>query len=560
MILPRVTVAVLMLAVAIAAGAQEAVPSTPAATGNQAGVEASTPANLVIQNVHLISHQSASADVPVNLVVLNGVLVVVTRDEVPPGTAERTVEAGGGYLLGNLELGSPPNFMILDQDPRENIDVLLDTKQHVRYAVKNGVVVLNELPTTVAEPGSAAGELRRRAYTPPPIAVPLRAFDSRKWNRFDTKHLSGLLNGAAVFDRLEWLSQDEASERQVGELTSSEGGEIRALRLGIIGRIKMPRPWTYTVYYASNTFDKGYDSAEDVDFVWYDYRLDIPLAKTFNLSVGKQKEPISMERLMPLTFLPMQERSAAADTFLPARNFGIVLNGTAWDQSVTWAGGVFRDWIDADTSFDETPTQLVGRVTWVPFASADDTNLFHMGLGLRQSEVRGGRFRAEPEFNQAPIFVDTGVLATEDTFTTNLEASWRLGRSWLAFEYTLTDVDAPEFGDPRFSGWHVTASWALTREMRLYRRRSGVFDPLPVARSVTEGGLGAWEVAGRYSTLDLNGGTIEGGEMDIYSLGLNWWLTQSSQLGLNYRVVSLDRYGEKGWSSGLNVRLMLILD
>ena len=76
-----------MLAVAVAAGAQEAASSKAPATENQAGVEASTPANLVIRNVHLISHQSASADVPVNLVVLNGVLVVVTRDEVPPGTA-----------------------------------------------------------------------------------------------------------------------------------------------------------------------------------------------------------------------------------------------------------------------------------------------------------------------------------------------------------------------------------------------------------------------------------------------------------------------------------------
>ena len=53
---------------------------------------------------------------------------------------------------------------------------------------------------------------------------------------------------------------------------------------------------------------------------------------------------------------------------------------------------------------------------------------------------------------------------------------------------------------------------------------------------------------------------VEGGEMDVYSLGLNWWLTQSSQFGLNYRVVGLDRYGEKGWSSGFNARLMLILD
>lgn len=267
-----------------------------------------------------------------------------------------------------------------------------------------------------------------------------------------------------------------------------------------------------------------------------------------------------MERLMPLTFLPMQERTAAADTFLPARNFGVVLNGTALDERVTWAGGVFRNWIDADTSFDETPTQLVGRVTWVPFASEDDTNLFHIGLGLRQSEVRGGRFQAEPEFNQAPVFVDTGVLGTENAFTTNLEASWRLGPSWLAFEYTSSELDAPELGNPRFSGWHVTASWALTREMRSYRRRSGVFGPLPVARSVTEGGRGAWELAGRYSTLDLDDGLVEGGEMDVYSLGLNWWLTQSSQLGLNYRLVSLDRYGETGWSSGFNVRLMLILD
>lgn len=268
-----------------------------------------------------------------------------------------------------------------------------------------------------------------------------------------------------------------------------------------------------------------------------------------------------MERLMPLTFLPMQERSAAADTFLPARNFGVVLNGTAWDQRLTWAGGVFRNWIDADTSFGDTPTQLVGRLTWVPFASEDDSNLLHVGLGLRWTERRSDiRFRADPEFDQAPIFVDTGVFAAENNLTTNLEASWRLGPSWLAFEYTTIAVDAPEIGNPRFSGWHVTASWALTREMRSYRRRSGVFDALPVARSVTEGGRGAWELAGRYSTLDLDDGLVEGGEMDVFSLGLNWWLTRSSQLGLNYRVVGLDRYGEKGWSSGLNLRLMLILD
>jgi len=439
--------------------------------------------------------------------------------------------------------------------------VLLDTKRHVRFAMKDGVIVLNELPTTEAERTVNVGELRWRAYTPPPIAMPLRYYDSRKWNRFDTRYVSGLVNGALVADRLEWLSQDEASERQVGDLTPTNGSEIRALRVGVIGRIKLPRPWTYTVYVATRTFDKGFDATEDDDFVWYDYRLDIPLAKALNLSVGKQKEPISMERLMPLTFLPLQERGVVNDTLLPARNLGLVLNGTAWDQKVTWGGGVFRNFIDAETSFDETSTQLVGRVTWVPFASADDSNLLHLGLGLRQSDVTGtGRLRAQPEFNQAPIFVDTGVLTSENTFTTNLEASWRLGPAWVAFEHTATEVDSPELGDLRFGGWHLTASWALTREMRSYRRRSGVFGALPVARPVTQGGWGAWEVAARYSTMDLTDGVVEGGEMDIYSVGLNWWLTRSSQLGLNYRMIGLDRYGEKGWSSGLGVRILLVLD
>ncbi|MCO4810891.1 MAG: hypothetical protein KC572_04770 [Gammaproteobacteria bacterium] len=43
-----------------------------------------------------------------------------------------------------------------------------------------------------------------------------------------------------------------------------------------------------------------------------------------NLSVGNQKEPISMERLMSMAHLPMRERSSVSDAFLPSRNFGAV--------------------------------------------------------------------------------------------------------------------------------------------------------------------------------------------------------------------------------------------
>jgi phosphate-selective porin OprO/OprP len=144
--------------------------------------------------------------------------------------------------------------------------------------------------------------------------------------------------------------------------------------------------------------------------------------------------------------------------------------------------------------------------------------------------------------------------------TYNLETYWRNGPYMLGFEYIGTDVDSPQSGNPYLSGYHITGSWALTGEMRAYRKRGGTFDPLPVARPVNQGGWGAVELALRYSNTDLNDGMLEGGEMDIYSLGVNWWFTRSTHLSANYRYITLDRLGTQGDSSGLNVRIQLLLD
>ncbi len=46
-----------------------------------------------------------------------------------------------------------------------------------------------------------------------------------------------------------------------------------------------------------------------------------------------------------------------------------------------------------------------------------------------------------------------------------------------------------------------------------------------MARSVYQNGIGAWELAGRWSSVDLTDGTVDGGEMDILSAGINWWLS-----------------------------------
>jgi phosphate-selective porin OprO/OprP len=518
---------------------------------------------IVVTNAQLIGRDAPTLDVRVNLLIVDGKLEVVTKDELVIESGDVAVDAAEGFLLGALVLGARPTFLILDQDPRENFDVLMDTRGHISFAIRDGVIVKNELPAAPPLPPSEATPKQGgwKAYTPPPIAVPIRYYDSRKWNRFATKPISGLFLGALLLDRQFWLSQDAGSEAQVGDLSDFEGGEIRGLRFGLVGTFNFKRPWVYTVFAATNTFDKGFDVDTTDEFVLFDYRLDIPLPADLMLSVGKQKESISMERLTNLAFLPMQERSAVADALLPSRNFGLVLSGTAAGDRAIWAVGAFNNWIDSGESFGDTSSQLVGRVTWVPAVSGDESNLLHLGLGVRHSDAKLPiRGFTEPEFNNAPLFVDTGPLSADGLMTYSMEACWRKGPFLVGFEYLGSDLDLSESGDVYVQGCHLTASWALAGEMRSYRKRSGIFDPLPVNRPVTHGGWGTLETAFRFSRLDLTEGSVDAGEMDILSLGINWWLTRSAQFSVDYRYITLDRFDTKGASSGLTGRLMLMLD
>jgi len=517
---------------------------------------------IIVTNARLVGRDAAAQDAAVNVLIVDGRLTVVTQDQLVIEPGDTAVDSDGGFLFGQLALGSRPSFVILDEDPRENVDVLLDTKTYARFAIREGVIVKNDLPK-VAIPSADVEPKPRlwKAYTPPPIAVPIRYYDSRKWNKFETKPISGLFIGALMLDRQFWLSQDSNSEGQVGDVSEFEGGEIRGLRFGAVGTLNFKRPWRYTVFAATHAFDKGFDVNNNDELTWFDYRLDIPLPANLMLSVGKQKEPISMERLSSLAYLPMQERSAIADAVMPVRNHGITLSGTAASSNVSWAVGAFNNWVDSGESFSDTSSVLVGRATWAPMALQSDSNLLHVGLGLRRSDAKQPlRARSEPEFNNAPLYVDTGPLSADDQMTYNLEAYWRNGPYMLGFEYIGTDVDSPQSENPFFSGYHLTGSWAVTGEMRGYRKRSGTFDPLPVARPVNQGGWGTVELAFRYSNTDLTDGTVDGGDMDVYSLGVNWWFTRSAHLALNYRYINLDRFGTQGDSSGLNARILLMLD
>ncbi len=523
------------------------------------------PESLLLRNVSLINPDNPAELLAVNILIVDGELDLVTEDLIALEEADITYDGRGGVVLGQLNLGEPASFMVLGGDPRKDVDLLLDTKTHGIFAVRRGEVVRNRLLAMIDE----TPDERRRAeggwlaYAPPPLAVPLDYQDTGKFNRFETAPVSGIVAGAVVLDRMYWLDQNAESEAQVGDLKSFDGGEIRGLRVGGVGTLNFKRPWVWTLFGATHAFDKGFDVRDDDEFTFFDVRLDIPIWEKTSFSIGKQKEPISMERMMSMVHLPLQERSAVADALLPSRNVGIVMSGSIFRDRVVLAGGAFNDWLDKDqpSSFSDNTTNYVGRATWVPFEDQTESSLLHLGLGYRYSDaVQGGLVRTEPEFNQSPDFISTELFDADEFNTYQAEASWRSGRLWMHGEYIRTDIDAPALLDPSVDGYHVTASWALTGELREYNKRVGVFRRLPIARTVNQNGWGAWELGMRYSTLDANDGLLEGGDMDIWSAGLNWWLSPYFNINVNYRYITLDKDGLEGTSQGFNSRILLVLE
>lgn len=513
---------------------------------------------MIIRNVQVNQPGDGAGIKSVDIQILKGRVAHISDDRIHAEDGMPVKDANEGFLLGHLEIGLPPIFIIVDDNPIENFEVLQNTLAHTTFSIDGEQIVIDYLTASSDRGGTGQVVDTWIGYNPPPVVLDDTYVFDDKWNAFDTEHVTSLFSAGLFLDRANWMSQNGASRDQVGDLGDYDGGTIRAFRFGLTGRINFARPWTYSLWVASNSFDSEFDSDTTDDFKWFDYRLDIPLADRVTLSVGKQKEPISLARLMTLTWNPMQERAAAENAMMASRNTGIALSGHVFDERVTWAGGVFNNWIDSGESFSDNAKQFTGRATWVPMISQDERNLFHLGLSLRYDEAKQGlQYNSVPEVRDAPLFVDTGLFAANSATLYNLEAGWRNGPLWIMGELTRNDIDAPDLGNPTFSGYHIVGSWTVTGEMRPYNRRNGQFGPLPVARDVDHGGHGALELALRWSVIDLTSGAIDGGEMQVAKAAATWWATTGFNVSLNYQSIWNETNGGKGRANGFVLRMML---
>ena len=174
-------------------------------------------------------------------------------------------------------------------------------------------------------------------------------------------------------------------------------------------------------------------------------------------------------------------------------------------------------------------------------------------------------FSSKPEANLAPAYISAAATPAETVDLLGAEAAWVLGPLSLQGEYTLASIDAPSGSpsDPDFSGAYVQASWFLTGESRPYRKNAGCFDAVKPKENAfgKEGGHGAWELATRYSQIDLTDDGIDAGELADVTFGVNWYLNPNTRVMANYVLADLEPTspGESGDTNIFELRVQVAL-
>lgn len=303
------------------------------------------------------------------------------------------------------------------------------------------------------------------------------------------------------------------------------GTELRRARLELEGLMYSNWGYEFAVDFA------GGDA--DIKDAYLEYMGNYDSSTT----IGQFKEPFSLEELTSSKYITFMER-ALPNEFAPGRHIGIGKYhlGESWTLAYGLFGEAFDD--DAGDEGDEG-WGVSGRVTYSPWQ--EDRRVLHLGLALSRrspDDDNSVNFDSRPESHITDIkYLDTDAIADVDHVSQyGLETAIVLGSWSLQGEMINAQVARNGGLDTlEFSGWYVYGSWFLTGESRIYKHKKGSFGRIkPMSDN------GAWELALRVSSLDLNDLDISGGEAEQITFGINWYANPRIRYMLNYVKVDND--------------------
>ena len=358
---------------------------------------------------------------------------------------------------------------------------------------------------------------------------------------------------------------DTADARDLGD-----GTNFRRVRIGIGGKVF--GDWDYNLL-----FEFGGAGAEDAGHIqeaWLQYSGFRP----FRFRIGAFPPSIGLEDQNSTNGMPFLERPAISDMargiaggdYREAAQLSASTN--RWFASLaltTRSVGTINSTGSAGShAFDQSFGGIV-RLATIPFRGGDW--MVHVGVhGSRVFSVadKGGpdsavsgrypvEFRERPELRvDGTRLIDTGAINASHVTEGGLEFAAQKRQFYIQGEYERIGVDrrASSLPNPRFSGWYVEGSWIVTGERRKYNYGSFTFDGPVIEHPFdpANGRWGAFEIAARYSTVDLNyhagrhgsaapADGIRGGKQTIIAAGLNWYPNSVIRFMIDWQHVKVGR-------------------
>jgi phosphate-selective porin OprO/OprP len=299
--------------------------------------------------------------------------------------------------------------------------------------------------------------------------------------------------------------------------------------------------WRRKEFYVYGKAPWGVDFAVGVDFAtspntWLDNFVRYSNSDIGEFRLGQFKTPVGWEEASPSNAGTFVERALPVQATNMGRRLGADWT-YQWNPQWLTTLGYYSG---GDLQGDNDGNGPSAHIVFNPIK--EKTEVIHLGLAVsrenRDATTDGrdimtppsARFRARPEANlTATRILDTGNLKNVDNIDrVGLEGAWIHGPWLVQGEYLHFNADFTD-SKPNFSGdgYYVFGAWMLTGESRDYKNGY-------VGNVKPTNEWGAFEIAARYSSLDLNDSPVLGGKGDNFTVGANWYLGNHWKLQANY--------------------------
>jgi phosphate-selective porin OprO/OprP len=240
---------------------------------------------------------------------------------------------------------------------------------------------------------------------------------------------------------------------------------------------------------------------------------------------------------------------------------GLEAHGPRWVASFYGSDGVLS------TYHDDRQRGLVGRAAALAIGSSDVQ--LQVGLNVAWQLEPGttpgpnsASFADYPELRvDSRRILNTRAIVADSTHAWGPELAGRAGPVYFEALYQRVGADAENGGAREFSGWYIAASVPLLGPARERDAVTGTWERPQVPNSFNPlvGHWGSLELAGRYSTVNLQSNETRGGTQSIWTLGLNWLPVRTLRLSLQYENGQVGRDGSDRDFQAISMRAALSL-